>query len=54
MSKFLVTATKVINYEVEVDADDEFHAHEVLGDLIVDDFTQVGTEFTVDSIREVG
>lgn len=52
MGKFLITATKVINYETEVEANDMFHAYEVVGDLIVDDFTQVGTEFTIDYVSE--
>lgn len=52
MPKFGVDATKIINYYVEVEADDEFHARKIVDDLIVDDFAQVGTEFTVDYVYE--
>lgn len=53
MPKYLVTATRVINYEIEIEAVDEFDAYNVLDDYITDDFTEVGSEFTIDYILEV-
>jgi hypothetical protein len=50
--KFRVTATKIINLETVVRAENQEQVEEFLSDWIVDDFTQVGAEFTIDYIEE--
>jgi hypothetical protein len=52
MAKFGIDATKIINYYVEVEAENEFDAREIVDSFIVDDFEQVGTEFIVDYVYE--
>lgn len=53
MPKFGVDATKIVAYYVVVEASDEFEARQIVDDFIVDDFDQVGTEFTIDYVYEM-
>lgn len=50
--KFRVTATKIINLETLVMAENQEQVEQFLDDWIVDDFRQVGSEFTIDYIEE--
>ena len=56
MNKYLVTATQIINYELEVEAESEEAAIEVaekVSNETFDEFMDVGYEFTVDEAEEV-
>ena len=56
MNKYLVTATQIINYELEVEAESEEAAIEVaekVSNETFDEFMEVGYEFTVDEAEEV-
>lgn len=56
MNKYLVTATQVVNYELEVEAESEEAAIEVaekVSNEAFDEFIEVGYEFTVDEAEEI-
>ena len=52
MSKFVVTATHIINYETTIEAESFAQAHRIADALITEDFHAVGGEFTVDYIAD--
>ena len=56
MNKYLVTATQIINYEIEIEAENEDAAMreaERVSDTTLDEFIEVGFEFTVDEAEEI-
>jgi len=56
MNKYLVTATQVINYEIEIEAENEEAAMweaEKVSDNTLDEFMEVGFEFTIDEAEEI-
>jgi len=56
MNKYLVTATQIINYELEVEAENEEAAMEEaerVSDYHFDELCEVGREFTVDEAEEI-
>ena len=56
MNKYLVTATQVINYEIEIEAQSEEAAieeAEIVSEKNLDEFIEVGFEFTIDEAEEV-
>ena len=56
MGKWLITATEIINYELEVEADtydDALEEARRTSDYAFDEFYQVGQEFTVDDAEEI-
>ena len=62
MNKYLVTATQIINYEIEIEAENEDAAMreaEKVSDTTlagvdnVNEFIEVGFEFTVDLAEEI-
>lgn len=56
MGNWLITATQIINYELEVEADtyDEAIAEaQRTSDYTFDEFMEVGHEFTIDDAEEV-
>lgn len=56
MAKWLITATEIINYELEVEADtydDALEEARRTSDYAFDEFYQVGQEFTVDDAEEI-
>jgi hypothetical protein len=56
MNKYLVTATQIINYEIEIEAENEDAAMreaEKVSDNTLDEFIEVGFEFTVDEAEEI-
>lgn len=56
MNKYLVTATQIINYEIEIEAETEEAAIQVaekVSNETFDEFMEVGYEFTVDEAEEI-
>lgn len=50
MTKFMVTATQIINYEISVEAESIDQAHRIAEALTPEDFYTTGGEFGVDYI----
>lgn len=50
MSKYIVTATRTTVCQIEIDADNEMHVHELLEDWMADDFEQhiVDSKWVID------
>ena len=53
MPLFEVEANKVIHYRNKIEADTLEEAEAIVDEMIVDDFTQVNTVFTVEYVTEV-
>lgn len=56
MGKWLITATEVVNYELEVEADSYGEAiveAERTSNEAFDEFYQAGQEFTIDDAQEI-
>lgn len=53
MPRFIIEATRIHNYEVEVEAEDELSAHAQLDDWIADDFEdfEVGASWEFNAIE---
>jgi hypothetical protein len=53
MAKYEITATRIVNYSLTVEANSEGEAIEYAQTLDIDDFDKVGGEFTIDYAEDL-
>lgn len=53
MAKYEITATRIINYSAEVEANSQDEAIAIAEQMSMDEFGEVGHEFTIDYAEDL-